>query len=47
MKTKITELDLDDALRSKLDSTGTEVVLPGNVAQFGSTSGIATLIVPG
>lgn len=46
MTTKITESDLDDALKAKLDATGSDIVSPGNVAKFGDTTGIATLKVP-
>ena len=45
MTTKITEADLDDALKAKLDATGSYIVAPGNVAKFGDTTGIATLTV--
>ena len=46
MTTKITEADLDEALKAKLDSAGSDIVTPGNVAKFGDTTGIATLNVP-
>lgn len=46
MTTKITENDLDDALKAKLDATGSDIVAPGNVAKFGDTTGIATLNIP-
>lgn len=46
MTTKITENDLDDALKAKLDATGSDIVAPSNVAKFGDTTGIATLRVP-
>lgn len=46
MTTKITEADLDDVLKAKLDATGSDIVAPGNVAKFGDTTGIATLEVP-
>ena len=46
MTTKITEADLDDALKAKLDATGSDIVAPGNVAKFGDTTGIATLSIP-
>lgn len=46
MTTKITEADLDDALKAKLDATGSDIVAPGNVAKFGDITGIATLEVP-
>lgn len=46
MTTKITENDLDGALKAKLDATGSDIVAPGNVAKFGDTTGIATLLVP-
>lgn len=46
MTTKITYGDLDADMKSRLDAAGSESVEPGNVARFGDTAGIATLVVP-